>query len=1164
MTSIDIINQLYRYGQKDPAYKRLTKAVQSEARNINISGLADPQKSCLAMSLTRVIPQKSCFLVADELRVRSLAMELQALSAQPVLVYRARELNLTEADAVSRENEMQRLAVLSRLDSADFSALIIPASATMQKLMPHESFKKFCLQIEFGGQMELEELCRHLEQTGYERSRLTESAGQFSRRGDIVDIACPVADEITSGFGYRISFFDREIDAIKIFALENQRTLQTVKKIIIPPAREIIIDETIRDSLANSVIRAGTTGACGQEQENVRYLKDNDAQRIAAGISFPGLDRWLSLIYPGAESVLDYVCAAGLQIFLDEPRRFNNRLDAAQAEFQERISTMLIKGQVAPVSSEIIFRGIDINNKLAAAEKIITLSQLDSELISSAVDITIRGTTGESYRGQENKLVHNLRERHKTGGRTMVFTGSETRQQKIAELLAENGLQADVLPAGFSQGFVWPGAGLTLIGTRDLFGSDSTRKRRRTQGGLKIDLFSDLTPGELVVHEAHGIGRYTGLENLVTGNSRRDYLKIEYSGSDSLYIPIDSLDQIQKYVGTDGREPRLSRLGGQEWQRLKERARESIRQLATDLVKLYAQRASVQGINFSADTVWQEEFEELFPYEETEDQLRSIKEIKSDMESQKVMDRLLCGDVGYGKTEVAFRAMFKCVMESRQAVLLAPTTVLAQQHYEVFKKRAEGFPIEIGLLSRFAAKSIQKKTLQGLAQGSIDVLIGTHRILSKDVRLKRLGLLVIDEEQRFGVDHKEQIKALAPGVDVLTLSATPIPRTLHMAMSGIRDISVLEEPPHDRRPVQTYVMEYDREIVSEAILREVSRQGQVFYLYNDTRRIAEKARDLESRLPGARILYAHGKMSARRLEDIMRAFIEQEADILVCTTIIESGLDMPNVNTIIVENSDRLGLAQLYQLRGRVGRSDRQAYAYITYHKDKVLTEIAEKRLTAIRDFTELGSGFKIALRDLEVRGAGNLLGAEQHGHLESIGYDLYCRMLDETVREMQGQKVETRTPAVIEIEADAYLDTRYIPDEGIRMDMYRRTADINSLEDYRDVLDEWIDRFGDPPQEATTLAKISFIRASAEHSGMVRIYRQQRNLVMLYAENHRPDMDVLSHLLNLPQYKGKVLFNAGTKPHLVYRNSAHPPRMAVDNLFLLFVQMSEKKIAAN
>ncbi|NLO36882.1 MAG: DEAD/DEAH box helicase, partial [Clostridiaceae bacterium] len=585
-------------------------------------------------------------------------------------------------------------------------------------------------------------------------------------------------------------------------------------------------------------------------------LLRRDAGRLRDHLGFSGLDRWLHRIYPGAVSVLDYAEAAGFQLVVDEPLRVRHRLDAAQAEFYERIRAMLEKGQIPGESTEVLWRGEDIANRLRRGSRVIALAQIAAagNGLPNSFEVSLRGQTVERWRGREQAMEERIRDWQDQQGETILFCGNADRVKRMQDWLQEKNLQIHLSEAAFKEGFIWPAAGLMVIGMQDLFGSDRKTRRRRRSHGLKIDLFSDLVSGELVVYEAHGIGRYMGLVNLETNGMRRDYLHIQYSGEDALYLPMESLDQIQKYVGTDGRLPKLSRLGGQEWNRLKERARSSIKKLATDLVSLYAQRMAIKGHVFSADTIWQREFEELFPYEETDDQIRAIQEIKADKESDKVMDRLLCGDVGFGKTEVAFRAMFKCVMDGRQAVLLAPTTVLAMQHYDNFKRRAADYPLEIGLLSRFAPEALQKKTLAGLKQGTIDVLIGTHRIFSKDVHIRNLGLLVVDEEQRFGVDHKEMIKAISPNVDVLTLTATPIPRTLHMTMSGIRDISVLEEAPHDRRPVQTYVMEFDQDIVNEAILREISRRGQVFYLYNDTHRIIEKARSLETMLPGARVI----------------------------------------------------------------------------------------------------------------------------------------------------------------------------------------------------------------------------------------------------------------------------------------------------------------------
>ncbi len=1148
----------------DPAFQKLELILRRNLRQpVNIIGPADTQKAWLVMSLAERTGRRPCILVPDELRARSLAADLRALTPQPVLIFRPRELNLTDAEAASRESEQQRTAVISRLLAKDYGALIITAAAAVQKLPPDAVYRSFLISLKTGCTVDPEALCQKLLNAGYERMRLADGPGQFARRGDIIDIVPSAAEDRQEAQGIRLSFFDQELDAIKRFDPQSQRSSEMLTETIVPPVREWLIGPDTHDHLAEKMVAAGqesysqalALGSTREAADQVRQMARRDAEKIAARLHFNALDRWLPLLYPDAASILDYAIGEDTLIFLDEPLRFRNRMDAAQAEWDERTKTMLSKGQVLPLTSQAVFRGVDINIQLDQYSRVLALCQIASSGngMPGADSVTIGGRPADSYRGREAQLLSEIAEWIAQGNQAVLFAGSDARRERLRQMLLEKGLDCPVSASGMPRGFVWPAAGLMVVGTQDIFGSERPARRRQHQG-LRIDLFSDLIPGEMVVHEAHGIGRYEGLVNLESNGIRRDYLKIVYAGDDSLYIPMESLDQIQKYVGAEGREPHLSKLGGQEWNRMKERARESIRKLATDLVRLYAERTAVKGRHFAPDTVWQQEFEENFPFEETPDQLRSMSEIKQDMESDKVMDRLLCGDVGFGKTEVAFRAMFKCVMDGCQAALLAPTTVLAQQHFDNLRQRMAGFPVNIGLLSRFAPEAMQKNTLSGLAHGKVDVVVGTHRLLSADVRFKQLGLLVVDEEQRFGVDHKEKLKAISPTVDVLTLTATPIPRTLHMAMSGIRDISVLEEAPQDRRPVQTYVMEYDQEIIIEAILREISRNGQVFYLFNDTRRIMEKTSALEKLLPGARIVYAHGKMGEKQLEEIVSSFIAHEADILVCTTIIESGIDMPNVNTIIVEDADRLGLSQLYQLRGRVGRSDRQAFAYVTYKRDKVLTEIAEKRLTAIRDFTELGAGFKIALRDLEVRGAGNLLGAEQHGHLDAIGYDLYCRMLEETVKELQGEKPPVKITAAVDLDVDAFIARSYIPDEGQRMDMYRRVASIATLADYQDVLDEWLDRYGEPPAAALTLADIAYIRSAAERNGINRIYQQQNNLVLNYAENLTPDMAVLSRLLVMPAYKGLLLFNAGTKPYLVFRNAARERWMMAEQLRRLFM----------
>ena len=657
--------------------------------------------------------------------------------------------------------------------------------------------------------------------------------------------------------------------------------------------------------------------------------------------------------------------------------------------------------------------------------------------------------------------------------------------------------------------------------------------------------------GDFVVHQIHGIGIYEGIQNLSVDNIKRDYLKIRYQDGAYLYVPTNQLDVIQKYIGSEGKTPKINKLGGGEWLKTKKKVKESLKQLAEELVKLYAQRQAVKGFAFSPDTVWQKQFEELFPYEETEDQLRCIEEIKRDMEDQKPMDRLLCGDVGYGKTEVAVRAIFKAVMSGKQVAYLVPTTILAQQQYTGFKERMKDFPVTVEVISRFRTKSEQKEILKGIKNGTIDVLVGTHRLIQNDVKFKDLGLLVIDEEQRFGVANKEKLKSIWPEVDVLTLTATPIPRTLHMALSGIRDISTIEEPPEERYPVQTYVMEYDAEVIKDAIARELARNGQVFYLYNQVRAIQLKASEIQSMMPEAKVAFAHGQMPEKQLEDIMFSFIYREFDILVCTTIIESGLDMPNVNTIIVEDADKMGLAQLYQLRGRVGRSNRLAYAYITYKKDKVLSEIAEKRLQAIREFTEFGSGFKIAMRDLEIRGAGNLLGPEQHGHLETVGYDMYCRLLDEAVRELKGEAVkDDDAETTIDINVSAYIDDSYIDNEAQKVQMYKKIASIEDEQDVLDIEDEMIDRYGDLPAEVRNLIKIAYIKSLAKKCGFVSVQEKNSSIILQYSDNYQVNIQALGILMD--KYRRRILFTANNSPYITFKIDNINRDNLLDNIKIL------------
>ncbi len=1161
MSPSDLRRSILETAKKDPVFLKIAEEIAAPSdRHINITGMTDSQKAYIAAALAANAETKPVILVPDELRARTVQQDLSAFLDGEVLILRPRELNLADVDASSREAELSRIGVLMRLLSGDFGGAVITAGALTNRLMPDAAFRNSVVYLKLGMRVSPEDLAMRLVNIGYERTRNVGGEGEFARRGDIFDVYPIGEDEPV-----RISFFDEDIDQIKKFDLETQRSTDPLKKIGIAPARELLVPENKRGEVARSILHEGEearrtaaeNGASRDVCENFTRLAAQDAGRISEGLLFSGLEKWIPILIPDAVSVLSYIRSCPYLLFLDEALTFRKRLDGTQADFMQRFSALLEKGQVLPLSEKAAWKGSEIFIELDQKGRVITLSELPTSGngLPGGHTHTIPGRSSDSFRGHEEHLAKVISRRRTDGLDTVLMAGEGVRADRLRQFLSDHDTYSEIFPRHLPAGFEYPAAGLLIIGTQDIFGVERSIRKKKTQG-VHIDLFSDLVPGELVVHEQHGIGRYDGLVNLEAGGVRRDYLKITYASEDSLYISMENLDQIQKYVGSEGREPKLSRLGGQEWNRMKEKARTSIRKLAVDLVALYAQRRSVKGHQFAPDTVWQKEFEEDFPFQETEDQLTAITDIKNDMESEKVMDRLLCGDVGFGKTEVAFRAIFKCIMEGKQAILLAPTTVLVQQHFENLHERLSRFPVRIGLLSRFANPAMIKQTVKGLNDGSVDVVVGTHRVLSKDIVPKDLGLLVIDEEQRFGVEHKERLKAMRSTVDVLTLTATPIPRTLHMSLSGIRDISVLEEPPLDRRPVQTYVMEFDPDILAEACLREISRQGQVFYLFNDTHRIQEKVTELEKALPGARILYAHGKMSEHQLENIIESFIFHEADILVCTTIIESGIDMPNVNTMIVEDADRFGLAQLYQLKGRVGRSDRQAYAYITYRRNKVLTEVAEKRLTAIRDFTELGSGIRIALRDMEVRGAGNLLGAEQHGQMDVIGYDLYCRMLEEEIQKIQREEAEApaeqKSPvkqAVVEMDVDAYIPPEYIRDDGQRMDAYRRISRIENHKEYLDVLDELNDRYGELPAQVQILTDISYIRRMAGVYGFSRVMVKEGQVLLYYVENARPDMEALSRILAHPDFKGRILFSAMQKPYVQYRPSPDDKGRITDRL---------------
>ncbi|HEY8500490.1 MAG TPA: transcription-repair coupling factor, partial [Clostridia bacterium] len=758
-----------------------------------------------------------------------------------------------------------------------------------------------------------------------------------------------------------------------------------------------------------------------------------------------------------------------------------------------------------------------------------------------------------------------------SGYQVTLLASTENRKSGLKKVLSEEDINvySDEPPGNIpcvivrqgqlEEGFIYPQIKWAVVSESDIVPAKRKKIDTQFEGARKIKAFTDLKIGDYVVHQMHGIGLYTGVEALTVEGVKREYLKVEYRDGGFLYIPVTQMELIQKYIGTEGKKPKLNKLGGTEWIKEKKKVKESLKVLAAGLIKLQAEREMKKGFSFSPDTVWQKQFEELFPYNETKDQLRCVEEIKRDMESDIIMDRLLCGDVGYGKTEVALRAVFKAAMDGKQSAFLVPTTVLASQHFDNFKKRFASFPITVEMLSRFRTATEQKKIIRGLKSGLIDVVVGTHKLFNKEIRFKDLGLLVIDEEQRFGVEQKEKIKSMYPSVDILTLSATPIPRTLHMSLTGLRDISTIEEPPEQRYPVQTYILEYRDDVVEDAIKREIARDGQVFYLYNRVKGIQSKAVRLQELIPEAKVGYAHGQMSERQLEKVILSFLNREFDVLVCTTIIENGIDMPNVNTIIVEDADRLGLAQLYQLRGRVGRSNRLAYAYLTYRRDKALNEIAEKRLKAIREFTEFGSGFKIAMRDLQIRGAGNLLGPEQHGHMEAVGYDTYVKLLDEAVKELKGQiHIDEAKEVFVEFKLDAYLEKTYIADEKARLDMYKTIAALETEEEAIDVRDELIDRYGDIPEAASNLIDIALVKNMAGKCGFDAIKQKEDMVVLYFSDKNSLPLALLNELIS--KEKGKLMFSAGKNLYLSYRTKGQSCREALNNIKIMLQDILKLK----
>lgn len=1024
--------------------------------------------------------------------------------------------------AHSPEIPSQRIRVLSDLVRGRAKVVVMAIDALAGKLPPPEAFRRALMTLRVGQTIEREELINRLVRLGYHREEMVEAPGHLAVRGGIIDIYPLGAEQPV-----RVEFFGDEIESLRPFDPGTQRSVGEVEEIVITPAEEVVAPEDLQPGLANlqnefnqtlTKLKRTRPQAARELEERLKGL----LQKLEAGEWPEGAGQLQTFFYSQQVSILDYFSRPPL-VILDDPARLMEEAKRLEKHRLDIFTQMLESGLALPSQGMAYATTAETEMGLKKYQR------LYFTLLPRRASPQVRQTIGvgaqtiPAFQGKVSLLVQELGRWRRDNYRIVLMVADPGRIEALRQSLMAEGLetvalkdvstppqpgQIVVVPGSLRQGFIWPQAKLVILGDTELYGPVRRPRRQKiAREGARISSFTDLKEGDYVVHVHHGIGRYLGIQQLEVGGVKKDYLLIQYAGNDRLYVPIDQISLVQKYIGAEGHVPRLYRLGGNEWAKVKGRVQEAVRAMAEELLTLYATRETIQGHAFSKDTPWQREFEEAFPYTETPDQLRAIAEVKADMERPKPMDRLLCGDVGYGKTEVALRAAFKAVMDGKQVAVLVPTTILAQQHYNTFRQRLAPYPIKVAVLSRFCSPKEQAETIAALARGEIDIVIGTHRLLSQDVAFKDLGLVIIDEEQRFGVAHKEKLKQLRYTVDVLTMTATPIPRTLHMALAGVRDMSLIETPPEDRFPVQTYVVEYSSELVREAIKRELDRGGQVYYVHNRVADIDQVAFKLQQLVPEARIAVAHGQMAEEELEQIMLDFIEGCYDVLVCTTIIENGLDIQNVNTLIVDEADTFGLAQLYQLRGRVGRTNRLAYAYFTYRPDKVLGEVAEKRLAAIREFTALGSGYKIALRDLQLRGAGNLLGPEQHGHMLAVGFDLYCQLLEEAVRNLKGQKLPPKAGdtrgATVELNVDSYLSDDFIPDAALKMEFYQRLMTAKKLSEVEDIAAEMIDRFGTPPTAAENLLLMTKIRLLAGELGIISVQQRDGEVELKFGDKY-------------------------------------------------------------
>ncbi len=1131
-----------------PEYRSLLAAIDNGACPAAFSGLSAVHRAHFAAGIRQELGRPVVVVCADEGEAERMARDLAALSGEAVRTLSAREFTFHNAAVVSRQYEHRRLSTLRALAAGECPLLVCTVESILQRTIPKTLLTQAAQVVRMGERHDLGELAGTLAAAGYTRCEQVEGVGQFALRGGILDFFSPAHPKPV-----RVEFFGDEIDAMGLFDPDTQRRIENLGAAEILPAAEVLPQFTPGGygGLLDGLDRLISQAKRRKGSETLVQTLEEDRERLSASTAFPAMDRYIALIYPVMATAADYFPEDAVVVLSESPR-VAERGKSYLWQLGEDAKALMERGELAGELADFA-RTFEELTEVLADWPVCYLDAFTSSRYPQRPRTLLNLLTKQlpSYGASLETAVSDLAHYVSDGFRTVVLVSSEQRALNLQALLREQKMttavdfqlhelpgygKAVIAVGGLTAGMEYPvGRFAVLTEGQSLLGKK--RRSKPVTNRQKLGSYADLSPGDLVVHEHHGVGRFLEMTKMTVDGVQKDYVKIAYAGADVLYVPATQLDLVSKYIGSgeDAQETRkLSRLGGTDWEKAKTRAKKAVKDLAKGLIQLYAERQRQPGFAFSPDSPWMKEFEDEFEYAETDDQLRCIAEIKQDMEQARPMDRLLCGDVGYGKTEVAFRAIMKCVLDGKQAAILVPTTVLARQHYLTAKQRFAKHPVEIDVVSRFRTQTQMKDTLRRLEQGGIDLLIGTHRLFQKDVKFKDLGLLVIDEEQRFGVQHKEKLKELSKQVDVLTLSATPIPRTLNMALSGIRDMSTLEEPPMDRQPVQTYVLEHDWGVLSDAMRRELERGGQVYYLHNRVETITRTAARIKEMLgEDVAVAVAHGKMSQEELNDVMTRMSDGEVDVLVCTTIIETGIDIANANTLIIEDADHMGLAQLHQIRGRVGRSTRRAYAYLTYRRGKVLTEVASKRLGAIREFAEFGSGFKIAMRDLEIRGAGNVLGPEQSGFLLSVGYDMYLKLLEEAVLEERGEKPERPTECAADLSVAASIPDRYVPSPEQRMDLYRRIAAIRSEADADDVMDELIDRYGDPPRTVNNLISVALLRADAARNGISQIDQKGANL-NFYLDQF--DLQRVSALCGLEKYRSRLLFSAGERPYLALR----------------------------